>query len=94
MIRVDYDYKNYKLEKIIVCTQCGTCVTVCPRGALTYTDGVIMIDYDKCIGCLTCVTECPYHAMVVIDGRPYKCDLCGGDPQCIKYCVRGVLNAS
>ncbi len=94
MIRIDYDYKTYELKGVIVCTQCGMCISVCPSNALANVNGIVVLDHSKCTGCLTCASVCPYNAIVVINGRPYKCDLCGGNPQCVRYCVRGVLSAS
>jgi molybdopterin-containing oxidoreductase family iron-sulfur binding subunit len=49
----------------VLCNHCerAVCVEVCPTGA-TYAqeDGVIMIDWDKCIGCKACIEACPYDA--------------------------------
>jgi Fe-S-cluster-containing dehydrogenase component/DNA-binding response OmpR family regulator len=47
------------------CMQCDDppCTDVCPVAA-TYKrpDGVVEIDYDKCIGCRYCIPACPYGA--------------------------------
>ena len=31
--------------------------------------------------------RCPFDALSVHDETAYHCDLCGGDPQCIKVCT-------
>lgn len=47
------------------CMQCAKapCVDVCPVGASYYRpDGIVMMDYDRCIGCRYCEVACPYEA--------------------------------
>jgi len=56
------------------------CVPVCPTGA-SYKrkeDGIVLVDYDKCIGCEYCTWACPYGARE-IDAKQKvmkKCTLC------------------
>jgi Fe-S-cluster-containing dehydrogenase component len=47
------------------CMQCSKapCVDVCPVKASYYrADGIVMMDYDRCIGCRYCEVACPYQA--------------------------------
>ena len=47
------------------CMQCDNppCVRGCPVGAtFKRTDGIVMMDQDRCIGCRNCIAQCPYGA--------------------------------
>jgi pyruvate formate lyase activating enzyme len=44
------------------CLKCGDCVKVCPEGALTLEDEII-INRDKCTNCGACTEECPTGAL-------------------------------
>lgn len=94
LVRVEYDYEVGRVERAIYCTQCGECCKVCPTGALSINGGVVLLNYSRCTLCLACTKVCPTGALRVINGRPFKCDLCGGDPLCVRYCVRGALRVS
>lgn len=75
----------------MVCQQCESpvCETVCPMGAI-YRDektGAVLISYDLCIGCKLCVAHCPFGGVAIDkDSKVKKCDLCEGDPLCVKNC--------
>jgi len=74
------------------CQQCedAPCMNVCPVKAIFRDEDFdfVAVDYDVCIGCRSCVAVCPFGAMNynIIDKKVFKCDLCGGDPQCVRFC--------
>jgi Fe-S-cluster-containing dehydrogenase component len=56
------------------------CVPVCPTGA-SYKrpeDGIVLVDYDKCIGCKYCAWACPYGVRELDEHQKVmkKCTLC------------------
>lgn len=80
-----------------LCMQCSNapCVAACPTDAL-YRDpatGAILVEESECIGCRMCGPSCPFGAIQFRSGvdYPFKCDLCEGDPQCVKICQAGAL---
>jgi Fe-S-cluster-containing dehydrogenase component len=82
------------------CNHCDNppCVKPCPTGA-TYknSDGLVLVNADKCIGCGACVLACPYGArfMNPITGVADKCTFCnhriyqGKLPACVEACPTG-----
>ena len=44
------------------CVACGTCMGVCPRGAIRVVSGVAArVDGAACVGCGKCEQHCPQH---------------------------------
>lgn len=75
----------------IYCRHCKRplCQEACPvPQAMTRDEmGTVSINQEDCIGCLACVEACPFHAIWVgPDRQVLKCDLCRGDPVCVRYC--------
>jgi len=85
------------VETPMLCQQCESapCIAVCPVKALARDEeiGRVTIDYDLCIGCKFCVAACPFGAMGVdpVARKVIKCDLCDGDPTCVKFCETKAL---
>ncbi len=83
----------------VICLQChaAACVTVCPVGALSRNadTGAIELDEARCVRCRLCVVACPFGNLHVTprSGEIVKCDLCGGDPACAKFCPTQALEA-
>jgi carbon-monoxide dehydrogenase iron sulfur subunit len=83
-----------------VCRQCSGrfCVKSCPHDALSISDrtGAVQIDHDKCELCGACISACPFNCIYISinpqgEKMLFVCDLCGGDPQCVRNCRLGAL---
>jgi Fe-S-cluster-containing hydrogenase component 2 len=82
------------------CKQCEgpECLWACPVEGALYIDettGARVIDPEKCIGCQLCLQACPQYpnSPIRYDAERkicLKCDLCGGDPLCVKFCPKSV----
>ncbi|MBW1823756.1 MAG: 4Fe-4S dicluster domain-containing protein [Deltaproteobacteria bacterium] len=85
------------LDVSMQCQQCDdpACMNTCPAEAIYVDDktGAKIINYDKCIGCKMCSIACPFGAISVdpLTKRVVKCDMCSGDPACVKFCATGAI---
>jgi len=80
-----YEIGEYPASKTVnvpmSCMHCedAACVTVCPTGAsYKRSDGIVLVDADKCMGCNYCSWACPYGARELDRnaGTMKKCTLC------------------
>lgn len=56
------------------CMQCknSSCAQVCPTGATHHlSNGIVVVDYDRCIGCRYCISACPFGARSFDYGHDY-----------------------
>jgi len=96
IVRIDCD----GIDIPVGCEHCedAPCRAVCPvraisRDALT---GAMILDTTVCIGCKQCMVSCPFGAISFDAERRilYKCDLCHGDPECVKWCFTEALKVA
>ena len=95
-IRVSKDEAR-GLDWANVCRLCDEpeCVAACPSGALTKDGaiGAVLLEAEACLQCLACMDACPFEMVFEHPqtGLPLICDLCGGDPSCVKRCATGAI---
>lgn len=96
------------VEVLHLCMSCfhcdnAPCVKACPTGALykRTTDGIVLVDRERCEGCRACERACPYGAPQYQPGdlRMMKCTFCvdrqalGLAPACVEACPYLALDA-
>jgi molybdopterin-containing oxidoreductase family iron-sulfur binding subunit len=70
---------------LLLCNHCDNppCVRVCPTQAtFKREDGIVMMDYHRCIGCRYCMAACPFgsRSFNFRDPRPYLKSIDPGYP--------------
>lgn len=73
----------------VVCQQCTErYCTGCPESAIQVGDlGQVIVSPTLCTACGVCEKLCPIGAIQILGSIPLVCDLCGGDPRCVKACT-------
>ena len=80
-----------------VCRHCEepACVTACMRGIIDRDPetGLVTRRHEGCFRCAACAVNCPVGACVQDEALNAftACDLCGGDPLCVRVCLSGAL---
>ncbi len=101
----DGNYTNdvFAYYTSISCNHCTdpACTKVCPTGAMhkRESDGIVVVNHDKCIGCRSCEMACPYGAPQFNEttGHMDKCNMCverlevNKQPICVEACPDRVL---
>jgi Fe-S-cluster-containing hydrogenase component 2 len=81
--------ENIGIDFPVVCQQCRErYCTKCPEKAIEIdTLGQVIVSPTLCTACGTCEIMCPIGAIELYEEIPHVCDLCGGDPRCVKACT-------
>ncbi len=88
----EIDEEDELIFEALACQQCDVphCMHFCPVNAINRNSetSAMVINYDKCVGCRMCMSGCPFGAIRydTLRKRVFKCELCDGEPQCVKFC--------
>ena len=80
------------------CMGLGTCVTVCPLGAMEISKkGIAEVNEEKCSACGKCVEACPKSCIIITDAKasPYmKCRNVDKGKDITKVCKAGCIGCA
>ena len=80
-IRIKKDDLNTSLNTPLLCRQCKE--MKCLEGEKGTKDKA----KKRFVWNRIHAERCPFDALSILEEKAYHCDLCGGDPQCIKVCT-------
>ena len=87
-IRIQKDDLDTSLNTPLLCRQCKQ--MECLKGE----EGKPAHERKKFIWGHERAKRCPFDGLTPLDEDAYHCDLCLGNPQCIKVCTPGALTLS
>ena len=89
--------ESYGVAVPVMCAHCTEppCMYACPIDIISVDPftGWVVTKEEACVGCRACMIACIFGAvsMDMQRGVAVHCDLCGGDPMCVKFCPTGAL---
>jgi Fe-S-cluster-containing hydrogenase component 2 len=96
-IRIIRDHET-QIDLATYCHSCfdAPCIKACNFDALSrhLETNSIQVSTEECVGCRKCIEECPFVApsMDPTGEYVYICDLCNGDPECVKICPEEAIH--
>jgi len=87
-IRIQKDDLGTSFNTPLLCRQCKE------MKCLDGEEGKPAQERKKFIWSHQRAKQCPFDALTIFDGKTYHCDLCLGNPQCIRVCTPGALTLS
>ncbi len=90
-LRIQVVYPSDDFFLPIVCIHCEEmhCLKACTHEAMEINEqGVVSVIRDNCTSCMECIFVCPTGGITHSPAKAavVKCDLCDGDPACVRYC--------
>lgn len=87
-IRIRKDDLDTSLNTPVLCLQCKE--MKCFKGV----ENIKSLEKKKFIWDRVRADRCPFGALSVLGEKAYHCDLCGGEPQCVKVCTPKAISIS
>ena len=84
-IRIHKDDLDTSLNTPVLCRQCKKMKCLNGEKMMEVQERKKFI-WDK-----TRAKNCPFNALSVLNRQAFHCNLCGGNPQCVKVCTPGAI---
>lgn len=90
-LRIQVVYPSDDFFLPIVCIHCEEmhCLKACKHDAMEVNEhGAVAVIKKNCTCCMDCIFACPTGGVTHSPAKAavVKCNLCGGDPACVRYC--------